>query len=695
MKNSITCANLLVAVALLTAAPATAANGDEGMWLFTNPPRKLLQKKYDFNPSDDWLEHLQRASVRLNQGGSGSFVSADGLVMTNHHVGAGALQKLSSKKKDYLKDGFAAKNRAEELKCVDLELNVLMEIEDVTQRVNAAVKPGGSPAEAQKARRAVMNTIEAESLKKTGLRSDVVTLYHGGLYHLYRFKKYTDVRLVFAPEQDIAFFGGDPDNFEYPRFDLDVCFFRVYENDKPVKIEHFLKFSPSGAKDGELVFVSGHPGRTNRLNTMAHLEFIRDRVFPSGLNVIRRREVMLRVFSERSDENARRAKRELFRYCNWRKARLGALAGLQDPVIISGKRAAEEAFRKAVAANAKLKATGGDAWGEVAAAVKAWDEIYYSHLLLERGYAFNTRLFRIARSLLRMAEESEKPNAERLRTYRESNLESVRHQLFSKAPIYKDLETAKLADSLGMFIEMAGAEDELVRRVLAGRSPRDRADQLVRGTGLQSVALRKKLADGGLAAVKSSGDPMLELARLVDAPARKLRGTYEQKVEEPLRQAYARIARARFALAGTGVYPDATFTLRLAFGPVRGYEQFGQRIPPWTTFGGAYRHADAHGNKDPFRLPESWIGRKDRLDLNTPCNFVCTADIIGGNSGSPVVNRDGEVVGLIFDGNRHSLVWGFVYDDQQGRAVSVCSSAIIEALKKVYDADWLAAELGQ
>ncbi len=683
---------VLAVVLGLLHAPTRA---DEGMWLFNNPPKKFLREKHGFEPTAEWMLHLQQSSVRFNSGGSGSFVSSDGLVMTNHHVGADALQKLSTKDRDLLKTGFHAKTRAEEIRCVDLELNVLLGIEDVTARVSAAVKPGLDPAEAFKARRAAMNTIEKESLDRTGLRSDVITLYQGGQYHLYRLKKYTDVRLVFAPEQDIAFFGGDPDNFEYPRYDLDICFFRVYDGGKPVKVPHHLKWSAAGPKDGELIFVSGHPGRTDRLNTLAHLEFLRDRVYPRTLSRLRRWEVLLSTYSQRTHENARRAQDELFGVQNSRKARLGGLAGLQDPAIMGRKRAEEAAFRQAVMDDPKLKRSCGTAWDEVAAALKVWDGVLRDMELLEQGRALRSDLFGIARTLVRLAEESTRPNAQRLREFRESNLESLKQELFSEAPLYEDLETIKLADSLGMYVETVGAEDALLEKVLAGKSPQDRAAELVAGAKLRDVAFRKRLAEGGLKAVEASDDPMIRLARLVDGPARQVRKTYEEKIDEPLRQAYAKIANARFALMGTGVYPDATFTLRLAFGVVKGYTEHGRPVPPWTTIGGAYQWAQEHENKDPFDLPRSWLDRKDRLNLQTPFNFVSTADIIGGNSGSPVVNREGELVGIIFDGNLASLVWDFVYTDEPGRSIAVHSSAITEALRKIYDAGALADELGR
>ena len=570
-----------------------------------------------------------------------------------------------------------------------------MSIEDVTDRVNAAIPRHGTLAAAERARRAIMNTIEQESTDKTGLRSDVITLYNGGQYQLYRFKKYTDVRLVFAPEEDAAFFGGDPDNFEYPRYDLDICFFRVYENGEPAKIKDYLSWSAGGAADDELIFVSGHPGKTERLDTVAHLDYLRDISLPSMLNWLMRTEILLLNYSERSDENARRAREDLFNVQNARKAEIGRLAGLQDPAIMQEKQAAEKSLRDAVEADPSLCGSAGSAWNDVAAALKTLRGIRKNLLLLEDARAFHCRQFLIARTLLRMAEEDLKPNADRLREYRKSNRASLEQMLFSPAPIYNDLETLKLADGLSLFVTEAGADNELVEKVLDGKSPRDRAAALVEGTRLDDVAFRRKLAKGGKAAIEASDDPMIRLAVLVDGPARKVRRTREEDVDEPLRQAYARIAKARFAVLGAEVYPDATFTLRLAFGVVKGYRDLSQPEPPWTTLGGAYRHAAEHHNREPFNLPPRWLEGKDRLNLDTPLNFVSTADIIGGNSGSPVVNRQGQFVGIIFDGNLESLVWDFIYSDKAGRAIAVHSAAILETLRKLYDAGALADELGK
>lgn len=689
-------AGLFLILIILAGASLRA---DEGMWLYTSPPTKLLKNKYQFEPEAKWLDHLQKSSVRFPNG-SGSFVSANGLVMTNHHVGRAALAQLSTPERNIAHDGYYAKTADAELKCHDLELLVLMSIEDVTDKIQTAVKSDLSAADAEKARRAVMNTLEKESLDKTGLRSDVVTLYQGGQYHLYRYKRYIDVRLVFAPDADIAHFGGDADNFEFPRFCLDMCFFRVYEDDKPINVEHYLRWSEAGAKEDELVFVSGNPGRTSRLNTVAHLEFFRDVAYPLNLAIMRRREVLMKTWGDRSAENARRALSESLAVQNTRKLFLGMMDGLQTPAIMDHKRAEEKALREAVAKDAALKKNYGDAWHQVDESVKAMMSLYRPFVLLEgrgRGLsasqAFNTHLFGFARALVRYAEEKDKPNTERLREYRESALPSLKQALFSQAPIYEDLEIQKLADSLSMLAEMRGADAPLVKQILNGKSPSARAAELVKGTKLRDVTVRKALFEGKRETIEASDDPMIALARLVDGPSRDLRKQYEEKVEEPQQQAYAKISQAIFALKGKDQYPDATFTLRLAFGTVKGYTEDGHKVTPFTTFGGAFKHAEEHANKEPFNLPKRWLERKDKIDAVVPFNFVSTADIIGGNSGSPVVNKKGEVVGLIFDGNIQSLIADFAFTEEQGRAVAVDSRGIIEALRKVYEAGALADEL--
>src|SRR5262245_9425645 len=670
----------------------TPLHADEGMWLYSNAPKEYLKKKYGFEPTDQWLDHARLASVRFNSGGSGSFVSPDGLVMTNHHVGADDLQKLSDEKNDYLKNGFHARTLAEEKKTDGLELNVLLKIEDVTAKVQAAVKDGMSPADAADARRKAIAAIEKASADDAkGIRADVVTLYAGGAYHLYTFKKYTDIRLVFAPEQQTAFFGGDPDNFEYPRFDLDMCFFRVYENDKPVKVDHYLKWSEAGSKEGELVFVSGHPGRTNRQNTMVELEYLRDVQYPFVLSLLNRLEVLYSSWAERTEENRRRVKEDLFGVQNSRKARVGGLAGLQDPKLMARKAAEEKRLRDYIAKHDNKEAA--KAYDTIAEAVQLQRKIARDVNMLESARGFSGHSFEIARTLLRAADELPKPSGERLREFGDAKLGSLKFSLFSSDPIYEDLETVKLADSLTYLASMYGSDNDLVKKVLAGKSPRERAYELVTGTKVRDVEFRKKLFDGGKAAVDAAKDPMIELARSIDGEARAVRKTFETQVEEPKRQAAAAIAKARFGLDGTNTYPDATFTLRLAFGTVKGYTENGKAVAPFTNFAGLYERSKEHGNRPPFDLPPRWEERKSRLDLSTPFNFVCTADIIGGNSGSPVVNKAGEVVGLIFDGNIQSLVLDFIFEDEEARAVSVDSRASVEALRKVYDAGELADEL--
>lgn len=680
---------------------------DEGMWLFNNPPRAQL-KKYNFDPDQKWLDHVRLSSVRFNSGGSGSFVSPNGLVMTNHHVAAGDLDKVSTPEKNYLRDGFLAKTNAEEIKCKGLELNVLIGIKDMTAEVEKAVPAGNAPAEAFKLRQAKIAELEKAAYDpEKNIRADVVTLYAGGQYHLYTFKKYTDIRIVFAPEKQAAFYGGDPDNFEYPRFDLDVAFFRVYENDKPIKCEHYLQWSENGSADDELVFVSGHPGRTNRANTVDELKYLRDTGYPYLLNRLNRLEVLLGSWGARSEANSQKSEEELFSIQNSRKARIGGLAGLMDPKLMGRKEKEQERLKAFIDEKAGEKKDlpwfddAKKAFDAIAKAEKTRAALIKEITVLENGGGFNCSSFSIARTLLRASEELPKPGGERLREFADARLPSLKFQLFSDEPIYEDFETLKLADGLQFLSVTLGPDSELVKKVLAGKSPRERAYELISGTKVRDPKVREKIWNDIEAATKAGkpyntaelNDPMIEVARLVDPTSRAVRKKFENEVDEPKRQAYAVLAKAKFAMDGDQVYPDATFTLRLAFGTVKGYKEDGKDVPAFTTFEGLYARSKEQGNKGPFELPKRWVERKDRLNLKTPYNFVCTADIIGGNSGSPVVNKKAEVVGLIFDGNIQSLVLDFIFDQETARAVSVDSRAIVEALRKVYDADDLANEL--
>jgi peptidase S46-like protein len=680
-------------IALFATSVINIARADEGMWTFNNVPRAEIKKRYGFDVTDQWLTKVQLASVRFNNGGSGSFVSPDGLVLTNHHIASDTLQKLSTPQKDYIKDGFYAPTRDKEARALDLELNVLVSIEDVTARVGAAIKPGLTGAEAAAARRAELAAIEKESTEKTGLRSDVVTLYQGGQYNLYRYKKYTDVRLVFAPEFAIAFFGGDPDNFTFPRYDLDMALFRVYENGKPIKTENYFKWSKTGAKAGELVFVSGHPGSTARLNTVAHLEYLRDTGIPFALKTLSREHALLEKYSALGEEQARRAKEDLFGIENSLKAYRGQLEGLQDKSLIEKKAKAEDALRRQIAADPKKQKEYGDAWDNIAKGRKSLASYAREYSMIEGGTGFQSELFALARGLVRMAAESAKPNSERLPDYTDARRESLELALYSPAPIYLDIEKMKLADALAYLSEELGADNPTVKKILNGKSPEARAAELVDGTKLADPAYRKQIAAGGIKAIEESTDPMIVLARSIDPESRAMRKRYETEVQTSERASYGKIARALFETEGTKLYPDATFTLRLSYGAVKGYQENGKEVPPFTTFAGLYERATQHGNKFPFEVPPSWINKKSAVDLKTPFNFVSSNDIIGGNSGSPVFNKNAELVGLIFDGNIQSLVGNFVYDDAQNRAVSVDVRAMTEALRKIYGANEVADEL--
>lgn len=676
--------------ALMACGLASLAAAEEGMWTFDNPPVKQLQQKYNFTPTQEWLDHLRLSSVRFNDGGSGSFVSATGLVLTNHHVALGQLQKVSSPQKDYVADGFLARTPEEELKCPDLELNVLVSMENVTDRVLAAVKPGMSEKQANDARKAAIAAIEKESMEKTGLRSDVVTLYHGGEYWLYRYKKYTDVRLVFAPEQQIAFYGGDPDNFTYPRYDLDMALFRVYEDGKPVKPQHYLKWNPEGAKDGELVFVSGHPGSTNRLYTLAQLETLRDLSYPMRLEGIERRLGVARAYAARGKEQARQAAGLIFGLENSKKALSGEYKGLKDPQLMQIKAREEKELRDKVAANPEWQKAYGDAWQAIEKAQACFRERAkeYSYRRLS-GY----RLPGVALSIVQLVAEVKKPDGERLDGFHESQLPSLKFRLFSPAPVYPEFEEVLLADGLREALEKLGPEDPFVKAALAGKTPEQVAHEAITGTKLADPDFRKQLVEGGEEAVAASQDPLIALARRVDPILRQERKWYEDTIESVVRTAGEKIGKARFAIYGKDTYPDATFTLRLTYGTVTGYPYNGTIAPSKTTFYGLYDRAASFDYKPPFHLPQRWLDRKDALNLATPLNFVSTCDIIGGNSGSPVVNRQGEIVGLIFDGNIESLVGRFVFDITANRAVAVHTAGMTEALKKVYDAEFLVKEL--
>ncbi|MDO8516047.1 MAG: S46 family peptidase [bacterium] len=649
--------------------------GDEGQWTPNNLPKAQLKAKYGFDVPDAWYEHIQKSVVRF-PGGTGSFVSSNGLIMTNHHIASDCVQELSTKENNYYENGFLAGSRTEELPCPGTYVDVLMQIDEVTDVVNAAVTDAMSPSDASKARGAAILAIKKNAAEKTGFMPELVTLYQGGRYDLYLYKRYTDIRLVFAPEADIAMFGGDPDNFGYPRYDLDCAFMRAYENGAPVKPANFLQWSKSGANENDLVLIAGHPGRTDRAITVADAKLWRDVMTPFVLRYLYAKEIAYQQFGFRGKEEKRISRSPLFFVQNSRKSYEGNLRALQDPAFFAEKEKAETALRDAVAADPKKQAAYGDAWDAIAKANEEITRSYEARALIG-GAAFDSELFQIARAIVAGVDPGDTENP-----------------IIGPMPINKDFEVAKLTHSLTFMALTIGCDDPVVKKILGGKSPEDRARELVFQSALDDINVRKALVAGDEQAVRSSNDPMLQLVVLVDGANKTMRKNIGA-LQETKRQAYAKIARLRWELYGTNTYPDATFTLRFAFGTAKGYAENGKDVPWATDFAGLFARAKDHDYEAPWKIPERWLKCKKSLQLDTPFNFVATTDLVGGNSGSPVVNKAGEVIGLIFDGNIQSLAWDFYFTEVQGRGVAVHSDGIRESLRKVYGAKSLADELGK
>ncbi|MBL8909320.1 MAG: S46 family peptidase [Archangium sp.] len=687
----------LMLLAALCAAPALA---DEGMWTFNNFPAAKVKAKYNFEPTKDWLDHLRLASVRIAGGCSASVVSPDGLVMTNHHCARECIEGLSGlDKKDYNKDGFWAKAQTDEKRCPGYELNQLQEITDVTKKVQDATKdtPADKFNEVQKA---TLAGLEKECAgDNTEVRCEVVSLYRGGRYDLYKYARLQDIRLVFAPEDQIAFFGGDPDNFMFPRYDLDVSFIRIYGKDgKPMKMDHFLSWSDGSLKEGDLTFVAGNPGGTSRGLTVAQLEDDRDYKLPLTLYRTSELRGFVTQYQERGKEQKRHSNDVLFGAENRFKALKGRHAALADKNFFGLLAKNEADFRAKVKARPELEKQYGATWDNIAGIVKKLQAMRKEYNALEKGP--DSELFKHARGLLRYSEEVTKPNGDRLKEYTDARLPQFKQQILSNAPMYDELETALLTFSLTKMREDLGPDHPVIKRVLGTRSPAEVAAAAVKGSKLKDLktdktgnpigGFRKELFDGGKAKVDASKDTMLELARAFDAEARAVRKRFETEVEGPLKKQQELLAKARFAVYGDSIYPDATFTPRVSYGTVKGYEENGAQVKPFTTLAGAF---ERHTGADPFALPKSWMTAKPRLGMDVPFNFCSTNDIIGGNSGSPVVNQKGEVVGLVFDGNIQSLGGEYGFDESVNRTVSVHSAALIESLDKVYGAARLVTEL--
>jgi hypothetical protein len=679
---------IVLMLALTTSGAAFAA---EGMWTPDNLPATQLKQKYNFVPSKDWVEHAEHAALRLAGGCSGSFVSPTGLVLTNHHCVNSCVQQLSTADKDFIKSGFYAKDESQEIKCPEIELNRLDTISDVTARVKQATE-GKTGPDYSKAEKAVKSEIEKECIgaDTENTRCDVVDLYHGGIYDVYKYHRYLDVRLVFAPELAMAFFGGDPDNFNFPRYDLDMGVLRAYENGKPAQVKDYYPFSAKGAAENELTVVVGNPGGTDRQLTVSELETTRDIDLLHRLMQLAEQRGVLEQFRSESAEHARIAQSDLFGVENGFKALRGRLEALQDPEVFALKRKQETELRAYVDADPARKAKYAGAWDAIAKAQVTYRNIEIPSKFLEAGRGFYSQYFTFARSLVRGTEELKKPNAERLREYTDSKITSVKQKLFSTAPVYPDFEKVKLAWSLTKLREWLGADDPIVKQVFGKESPEALAQRLVDGTKLGDVAARKALWDGGAEAVAKSDDPFIVLARNIDPEARAIRKRYEDEVESVVDKNSELIAAARFDKYGTSVYPDATFTQRFSFGEVKGWDEKGTWIKPFTVIGGAFERATGF---EPFKLPQTWLDAKAQLNMQQPFDFVTTNDIIGGNSGSPMINAKGEVVGLVFDGNIESLGGDYWFDERVNRTVAVHSGAILEALHKVYKADRIAKEI--
>ena len=683
-------------LALLILSAATPALADEGMWTYHDFPAALVKQKYGADVSQAWLDRVRTSTLRLSNC-TASFVSASGLILTNHHCSAACLDENSTGDNNLFRNGYLAANREQELRCHTQFADVLTEMENVTAKVGSATHDLDAKA-ANDARKKILTQLEQAcetvSVKsKTGrLKCEAVDLYDGGQYWLYKYKRYDDVRLVFAPEYGIAAFGGDPDNFQFPRWCLDMSVLRAYDaNGKPVVPTNHLQIDAAGPSPGQLVFVSGHPGSTDRLLTVAQLQDLRDVALPEYL--LRNSELRGRYiqYGKTSAEAERIVTQPLEGLENSIKVRRKQLDALLDDRLFARKEHEEKALQAKVAADPQLAASTGQAWADIERAEVVDRQIAHNYTYLEQAAGFNSRLFGYARVLVRAAVERPKANEDRLREYRDTALDRMRSRVEAPVPVYPELEKLTLSLSLERMREWLGPDHPVVRELLAKDSPDSLTQRLVAGSKLADPKVRQQLWDGGQAAIDASRDPMIQLAREVDAAARAVRKRYEDEVEAPSQAAAERIASARFKILGTSVAPDATFTLRLNFGTVQGWVENGEPVQPFTHVRRLY---ERNTGQDPFRVPQNWMEARDRLNPNTPFDLSTNNDIVGGNSGSPLIDAQGRLVGLMFDGNIHSISGSYWFDPDFNRAVAVHPAILVEALRKVYKADALLKELG-
>jgi hypothetical protein len=688
--------NLGFLALILSIATSGGAWADEGMWTLDNFPTETVKEKYGADIDQNWLEKVRLSTTRMG-GCTGSFVSPNGLILTNHHCARRCISQLSSAENDLEANGFLAETQEDEVTCPADHMSVLVASEDISEEVAGAIA-GKDDQQANEARKQILTRIEtkceadSETAASGKLSCEAVALYNGGQHFLYKYKRYNDVRLVFAPESGIAAFGGDPDNFNFPRWCLDMSLLRVYEDNEPAKTPHYLKWREEGAAEGEPVFVSGHPGRTERQLTVSDLKWQRDLSIPLWLLRYSELRGRLAQHATTDEEAYRRVQSPLLGLENGIKVRRNQLRALMNDKIFIKKQEEEQALREAVAADPDMLEQYGSAWNEIAEANESYRTFYEEHLFLEDSAAFSGSLFDYARDLVRAADEREKPNEHRLRDYSATALPRLQQRLLAPRPIYSDIEALRLSFSLDKMREWLGPDSPHVKNILGNQSPASRAKALVEGTQLADVEIRKSLWEGGREAIEASDDPMIKLARLVDEDARALRKRFEDEVEAVRDAAYEKIAGARFAIHGTSIYPDATFTLRVTYGSVKGWDERGQGIEPFTHTARLYERATG---EDPFRLPKSWLAAKDHLNMATPFNTVATTDITAGNSGSPMIDKNGDLVGLAFDGNIHSIAGAFWFDETVNRMVAVHPAIMMEALRVVYGADRIVRELEQ
>jgi hypothetical protein len=678
----------------VSCAVAATAAADEGMWTFDNFPSAAVEQRYGVEIDEAWLERIRLSIVRLS-GCTASFVSEEGLILTNAHCVQGCLAQHSSREQSLIETGYVAADRSRELACSTQIADVLMQMQDVTDEVTAATL-GMEDMAANEARKQALTQLEQtceETAERAGapLKCQAVTLYDGGQYFLYKYRRYDDVRLVFTPEAGIAAFGGDPDNFQFPRWCLDMALLRAYVDDRPASTPNHLTIDFEGPDEGEPVFVAGHPGSTDRLLTVAQLKNIRDQNLPPALlrgSELRGRYIQFAKTGESAERIVRDALNGLENTIKVQRRRLDAL---HDDEMLAVKSAAEAQLRARVAADRPLSEEIGDPWARIEAALGVQAAFGRPHTFIEGGAGFNSRLFRSARLLVRAAAERPKENTQRLREFADAALPRLEQQLAAAVPVYPELEELTLSFSLERMREWLGPDAPIVRQLLTAESPDSLAASLVRGSSLGDPAARMALWNGGQAAIDASSDPMILLAKSIDEQARALRKRYEDEVEAVIDAASEAIAKARFAIYGTGVYPDATFTLRLNAGSVEGWVENGAAVEPFTQLGRLYERATG---QFPFALPANWQEARGGLDPRTRFNLVSTNDIVGGNSGSPLLDASGAIVGLVFDGNIHSISGGYWFDAERNRAVAVHPAIMREALTKVYQAEHLLEELG-